>query len=185
MCCRFFAPGEDNPEYADFISGLKNTSQIKTGCEVFPRDTVAVLANNRQQAPAPFPMRWGFTEFGKLIFNTRSETAAAKPLFRDGIMNRRCLIPAICYYEWDQDKNKFQIGPVESELIWIAGIYRFEENTPVFSILTRAPSDELRKIHERMPVIIPNKNKFTWLEKEADPDLLIKTSLMNLQFAQT
>ena len=27
---------------------------------------------------------------------------------------------------------------------------------PVFAVLTRAPADELRRIHDRMPLILPN-----------------------------
>jgi putative SOS response-associated peptidase YedK len=34
------------------------------------------------------------------MFNARGETAAVKPLFADGMKQRRCLIPATCYFEW-------------------------------------------------------------------------------------
>ena len=124
MCCRFYVPGKDNEEYREFLSEIKNPEQLSMFGDVHPADTVAVLANNRNRQPAPFAMKWGYTEFGKLIINTRSETAAEKPLFRDGILNRRCLIPAAYYYEWDKNKNKYRIGSDSNTLIWLAGINR-------------------------------------------------------------
>ena len=72
---------------------------VKTG-EVFPSDTAAVIANNRQLKPTVFPMRWGFERRGGgLVINARSETAAEKQLFRESAQLRRCLIPASCNFE--------------------------------------------------------------------------------------
>ena len=72
---------------------------VKTG-EVFPSDTAAVIAKNRQLKPAVFPMRWGFErKGGGLVINARSETAAEKTLFRESAQLRRCLIPASCNFE--------------------------------------------------------------------------------------
>ena len=42
-----------------------------------------------------------------------------------------------------------------------------------FSIITTAPNELMRGIHERMPVILERKDEKTWLQ-EMDPDVLIK-----------
>lgn len=167
MCCRFYVPERDHEEYEEIVSAVKNPGQLSLFGEMHPADTSAVLANGRDRQPAPFAMKWGYTEFGKLIFNTRSETAAEKQLFRDGILNRRCLIPALYYFEWDKEKTKYRIGADDRSLIWLAGIYRFEDKTPVFSVLTREPVGALRDIHSRMPVIIPKNRTEEWL---CDPE---------------
>ena len=39
---------------------------------------------------------------GKQIINARSETAVDKPLFRDGMLQRCCLIPVMNYFEWEK-----------------------------------------------------------------------------------
>ncbi|MGM9659509.1 MAG: SOS response-associated peptidase family protein [Faecousia sp.] len=66
----------------------------KTG-DVFPGDAAAVVASNRHCESQPFAMEWGYhLPDGKRIINARSETAAQKAMFADGIRQRRCLILA-------------------------------------------------------------------------------------------
>ena len=101
MCGRYYVePESDMDELAKLIAEAKRKSdEVKTG-EVFPTDTAAVIANNRQLKPAVVPMRWGFErQGGGLVINARSETAAEKQLFRESAQLRRCLIPASCNFE--------------------------------------------------------------------------------------
>lgn len=104
-------------------------------------------------------MKWGYKlPDGKLIFNARSENAAQKAMFADGMRQRRCLIPADCYYEWQkvgQGKQKYQLAPTDTNGFFIAGIYRIKQGFPVFSILTKEPVESIVFIHNRMPVILP------------------------------
>ena len=137
----------------------------------------------------------------KLIINTRSETAIDKSLFRKSMLERRCLIPCSWYFEWetrnaqqsllddmpslqiqaaeqtvkDKAKNltkiKYAIHPKTPGIIYLAGIYRYEDNLklPVMSILTREPAPEISFIHDRMPVIFSDSHHGTWLDRNADP----------------
>ena len=89
MCGRYYVePESDMEELAELIAEARRKAEsageeVKTG-EVFPSDTAAVIANNRQLKPAVFPMRWGFErKGGSLVINARSETAADKTLFRE------------------------------------------------------------------------------------------------------
>ena len=79
---------------------------------------------------------------------------------------RRCIIPASWYFEWEhlisntgQKKtgDKYMIQPNGSSMTWLAGLYRIEDSLPVFAVLTREPTDELRRIHDRMPLILPKE----------------------------
>lgn len=54
-------------------------------------------------------MRWGLIpnwwnkplkEMKQAAFNTRAETVAIRPFFRDAFKQKCCLIPASDYYEW-------------------------------------------------------------------------------------
>ena len=138
----------------------------KTG-EIFPTDTVAVIANSRALQPMPFAMTWGYTmPGGKRLINARSESAADKPLFREGMLKRRCLIPASHYFEWSHDaraRMKYAIRPEGAGMMYMAGLYRLEEGRPVFTILTREPAPQIAFIHNRMPVILPRDAAGAWL----------------------
>ena len=96
MCGRFFIEEEDTEdELRAILQALNRRGAVcKTG-EVLPTDTVAVLANSRALRPAPFAMQWGYTlPDGKRIINARSESAATRPMFMDGMRQRRWLVPA-------------------------------------------------------------------------------------------
>ena len=59
----------------------------------------------------------------KQVINTHSETAAVRALFRDGMRQRRCLIPASNFVEWernDSGKVKYAIRPRQSGLMYMA-----------------------------------------------------------------
>ena len=107
MCGRYYIPDEDSAaELQEIIEQINRRANagpvVKTG-EIAPSDVAPVLANNRNLAATPFAMRWGYRlGNGKLLFNARSETADAKALFRDGMRQRRCLVPAAHYFEWEK-----------------------------------------------------------------------------------
>ena len=113
---------------------------------------------------------------GKLLFNARSETAAEKAIFKDGMAQRRCLIPATCYFEWEhrgKEKIKYAIAPANNDMIYLAGIYRKEGNRAACTILTREPADSIAFIHNRMPVILPPEAVNDWLNvRYAATDML-------------
>lgn len=168
MCYKYNVPPMGDKRIVQAVLDALRTRGIpvKTG-EVGPGDQAAVVAMNRRLEPTAFAMRWGYRlSNGKLVFNTRSETAEEKPLFSDGMTRRRCLVPAECYYEWEQrpeGKQKYAIAPREAEGFYLGGIYRLEGSSPVFSVLTREPVEEIAFIHDRMPVIIPEELKADWL----------------------
>lgn len=121
MCGRYYIAEEDSAaELQEIIEQLnRRGAEVKTG-EIYPTDTVPVLANNKSMVITPFAMKWGYTlPDGKQIINARSETAADKPLFRDGMLQRRCLIPATNYFEWEKrirynKLRKFQNRRIEN-----------------------------------------------------------------------
>ncbi len=161
--------------------------KVKIG-EVFPGDVAAVIASNRKLEPQAFGMKWGYKlPDGKLIFNARSETAAQKTMFADGMRQRRCLIPADCYYEWQkvgQGKQKYQIAPTDANGFFLAGIYRIEQGIPVFSILTKEPVESIAFIHNRMPVILPEEIVKDWLNPNFQGHEILNAALQNMSFAK-
>src|ERR1041385_4258490 len=78
---------------------------------IAPTQPVPVI---RQPASVPARklslLRWGLipswardSSVGAGMINARSETAATKPVFREALAFRRCLIPADGFYEWQRN----------------------------------------------------------------------------------
>ena len=107
-------------------------------------------------------MRWGLPRYdGKgLIINTRSETALEKQMFYESMRYRRCVIPAKVFYEWDHQKHLTTFSLPDHSIIWMAGIYDQEYR---FSVLTTAANESVKKIHDRMPLILAREDLRQWL----------------------
>ena len=188
MCGRYrIDDGRDSIELHNIIEEVNRrvvVEPVKTSGEIFPTDIVPVMANSKNMTPAAFAMQWGYSlPDGKRIINARSETAEVKPMFRDGMLQRRCAVPATNYYEWERSggtKTKYAIWPTGSELFYMAGIYRVESGKPVFSILTRDPADSIAFIHNRMPVILPSDLVKDWINLRYKAEDILNHAVLTL-----
>lgn len=131
---------------------------------------------------------WGIIPFWaknddirKLTLNARIETLAEKPAFRDSV-NNRCLVIANGFYEWQwldpkgKTKQKYLITSAEEDIFTFAGIYshwndpRTGEKKSSYTIVTTRSNELMSEIHnnkERMPVILHNKDRKSWLQGAA------------------
>ena len=188
MCGRYYIAEDDAAEELRQIIEAVNrrSTDVKTSGEIRPGDIVPVLANSPSLQPGAYAMRWGYTQpDGKLLFNARSETAAAKALFQDGMAQRRCLIPATCYFEWEhrgKEKIKYAIAPENNDMIYLAGIYRKESHRASCTILTREPAESIAFIHNRMPVILPYEAIGDWLNARYEATDVLKTAHMDMRY---
>ena len=188
MCGRYYIAEDDAAEEMRQIIEAVNrrSTDVKTSGEIRPGDIVPVLANSPSLQPGAYAMRWGYTQpDGKLLFNARSETAAAKALFQDGMAQRRCLIPATCYFEWEhrgKEKIKYAIAPEGSRMIYLAGVYRKEGNRAACTILTREPAECIAFIHNRMPVILPAEAVRDWLNIRYDAVDVLKAAQVEMEY---
>jgi len=171
MCGRYWIDG-GNEQLSEIIAGLqrKNPPGLKTDGEIFPGDTAPVICKSRGGSIRPFAMEWGFSlSDGRQVINARSETAAQKPMFRQSMAERRCVLPMSAYFEWEKrgnDRQKYRIRPEADALCCLAGIYRFENGAPRFAVLTAEAADEIAFIHPRMPLILPWAEHARWLSGE-------------------
>lgn len=67
-----------------------------------------------------------------------------------------------------------------SSVTWLCGLYRIENNVPIFVILTREPGQELSRIHDRMPLILPPDAAMVWIRPQTRPEDLLKYSLTEM-----
>ncbi len=174
---------------------IKSGNAIVTSGEIRPTNVVPVIAPNRAGRQSAYPMKWGFQIPGKsLLVNARVETAATKPTFKESWEKHRCVIPASWYYEWEhltsstgQKKtgDKYMIQPRGSRMTWFCGLYRMEHGLPAFTVLTREPAEELKKIHDRMPLIIPEKMIGAWIDPNTKPEDVLQYALTDVYMEKT
>jgi len=106
------------------------------------------------------------------MINARSETAAAKPAFRDALRFRRCLIPADGFYEWvrtGKAKQPYCFEVNDRELFAFAGLWdRWKDASggwiKTCSILTTTPNAVTSAVHDRMPAILDPDSYDLWLD---------------------
>lgn len=184
MCGRYWIDPEDNAELAQIIAEMQHCESVKTVGEIFPGDSVPVLCRSRAGNVRPFGMEWGYRmDGGKRLINARSETAAEKPMFRESMVNRRCILPMNAYFEWEarpEGRQKYRIAPQGEGLCYLAGLYRFEGRNPVCTVLTTAAAPDIAFIHHRMPVILSSGETEAWLGGKS----IDFSRRMNLIFAQ-
>lgn len=110
------------------------------------------------------------------LFNARAETVAVKPAFRSAWKQRRCLVLADGYYEWQSTgggKLPWFIRRADREPFGLAGLWETWVEAPgatpleSCTILTTAAPAPLARIHERVPVVIPTTAFAGWLAPQA------------------
>ena len=152
---------------------------------VAPQSTQPVVRLNADTGKPEFTlMRWGLVPYwakdpkiGYTTINARAEEVATKPLFRDALKSRRCLVPADAFYEWQKlgakAKKAFAFGLRSGEPYAFAALWerwKPKEGEPVetFTILTTDPNELAEPVHDRMPVILEPQNYARWM-KSGDP----------------
>ncbi|QDP58376.1 MAG: putative SOS response-associated peptidase [Prokaryotic dsDNA virus sp.] len=118
--------------------------------------------------------------------NAKSEEITAKATYRDAVRHQRCIVPAVCFYEWRKsDKQPFAIGlgdghegfrPFLMAGIWSHWTGHFK-NEPfdaiTFTVLTREAGDKMATVHTREPAILTEDEIRPWLFDPLD-DILPK-----------
>ena len=136
-------------------------------------------------------MRWGLIcpakdpSIGNRMINARVETIAEKPAFRAALKKRRCIIPADGFFEWQKlgkVKQPLHIvlksrEPFDSQADYgrseVARRCKKSLHAPIVIITTEA-NELLKKIHDRMPVILTREDEAVWLDpKIQEPEKLL------------
>ncbi len=164
MCGRYFV----NTNLSEAVeTALSVFMEPETGHDVTPgmSPQVILMKNGKMTAVR---MKWGMDHPSgrSLIINAKSETAPDKPMFKNHLLFHRCVIPASRFYEWDRDKNKAVFDLPGAEVMFLAGFCTEPDENGRFVILTTEANGSVIPVHDRMPLIIPEKDVCRWL---ADP----------------
>lgn len=120
------------------------------------------------------PALWGILAASRgrprrMLFNARSETVDRLPAFREAFRQRRCLVLADGFYEWqttEWGKQPYRIVLSTDEPFAFAGIWQERQGEPEYVILTREATSVMKPIHHRMPVILDREELAPWLDRD-------------------
>jgi putative SOS response-associated peptidase YedK len=136
--------------------------------------------------------RWGLVppwaadlRGGARMINARAETVATSSAFAPSFARRRCLVPADGWYEWvklgpdGRARQAYYMTPADGDVLAFAGIWSVwgnaDDRVLTCSIITTAAIDDLRAVHDRMPLVLPPDRWAAWLSGPADETLLAPT----------
>lgn len=186
MCGRYTLHSSQKT-IADYFSASL-TFDFHASFNITPTRTIAALiAVDHERLIVP--LRWGLIPAWhkpdskiSLMINAKSETIESKPSFRQAFRQRRCLILADGFYEWDPKptpKQPYYIKMKSHQPFAMAAIWErwvSDENSIDSCCIVTIPANHtLSKIHERMPAIVNPNNYDAWLNPENhEVDALIK-----------
>ena len=105
-------------------------------------------------------------------FNARVETVTKAASFRDTLKRRRCIIPALGWYEWQELPSgnlPWFLRGASGELLRFAGLWdRWEGGSEAIescTIIVGPANEAFAKIHDRMPFVLPPDRAEQWLDR--------------------
>ena len=181
MCGRYYIYDETMEEaerlFEDLTSGIP-----KAGAGDITPGMNAPAVLSRDGGLSGGLLKWGFKGFepGKLIINSRAESIKEKPLFRESMAERRCVLPAAGFYEWDRTRQKTVLEVPGRSIIFLAGIWTPETDGARFSIVTREANASMLPVHDRMPLILDGGTAADWIKDPSAADEILHMTLPEL-----
>lgn len=184
--CNHYSPGVNDEDILAFVRETVPWINIPAAlseapAHMYPKRKGRIVRKKDGVAELVL-MRWGVWPFyqkenPKLVTNARDDGLLSKALWKQSTRHRRCLVPAMGYFEPG-------LGPVgargevlftvkEWRHFYIAGLWDSDPNDSGecgFTLVTTAPNDYARRFHDRMPVVLSNSDALEWLGDEPLPD---------------
>lgn len=142
-------------------------------------------------------LRWGLVPWwaddlsiGNRFINARSETMLGSRAFGEAARQRRCLVVVDGFYEWQKQgkkKQPFLIHRPDGKPFALAGLWdrwrpkgapKDEPRLETCTVVTVAPSPLVARLHDRMPLILPEDAWDAWLDPTVTEDSAIAPLLV-------
>lgn len=144
-------------------------------------------------------LKWGYIPSqnqvsDKPLINARSETIDKLYSFKGSFLERRCILLADGFFEWERStstKTPYRFALKNRKLFGFAGLWSMVKDKAgnkvyTTTIITTKANDLVSSVHERMPVILTEAKAKIWLDpnlkdSEALKQMLIPYSLDDLE----
>jgi putative SOS response-associated peptidase YedK len=192
MCGRF-ALSAKTKDIEKLVPSLKISEEMKPRFNIAPTQQIAVVLNKSPQELSY--VKWGLIPFwakdksiGTRLINARAESLNEKPAFKNSFKNKRCLIFANGFYEWKSVSGKrkapYFIKLKTGEPFTFAGLwdswFDTETETKITSatIITTEPNEMIAEVHNRMPVILQERERQLWLDDDINDVSFLSSILL-------
>ena len=181
MCGRFVL--EHSPEQLMKAYRLSSVPELSPRYNIAPRQQIAVVRQQNGGDRDLTSLQWGLipswskdSAIGYKMINARSETVHEKPSFKQAFHARRCIIPVSGFYEWEKrgkEKIPYYIHLRDGDIMSLAGLWERwtspeGKGLETCTILTMAANSLVKKLHDRMPVILHRAEFEVWLDRDID-----------------
>jgi putative SOS response-associated peptidase YedK len=198
MCGRY-PNAKDLSELIKLVDVVMRAAFFGPRYNIAPTQMAPVIFMGRQQ-PELKLMRWGLIpswakdeNTGNALINARIETLTTRAAFKQAYQQRRCLVPADSFYEWQEREGKrqpFRVMLKSGEPFCFAGLWGRWIRPPTseqpdtdlpeappsqtvesFTIITTQANAVMAPLHDGMPVMIRPEHYRWWLEHKPGNDL--------------
>lgn len=194
MCGRYVPPDEAALERFWRVDRRNWAGWVVPRYNVAPTTVVPIILRGKDGAITLVGARWGLIPAWwkqdappALTFNARSEEAAQKPVWRQGLRGMRCLMPMRGWYEWNENEpvrgpagrkvnQPYYISSPSPQAMAFAGLWSVWDKPgapePVLScaLLSREAAPGIAAIHHRMPVVLAPEQYAAWLDPQTTPE---------------
>jgi putative SOS response-associated peptidase YedK len=168
MCGRTTLTNETLEEVAGLLDAEfspEDAALYRPRYNVAPSDTTWIV-EARGDSRVISPAVWGYVASGRPLINVRGEQVASGGGFRQAFASRRCAVVTDGFYEWPgKGLAPFWFHRANGGLVLLAGLFQRLPvgGPPRFTVLTTRPNAVVARVHDRMPVILPDAHLDDWL----------------------
>jgi putative SOS response-associated peptidase YedK len=184
MCGRYYRRSDKQRIAEAFKVGVPPSFEILPDYNVAPTTFQPVIVQDRDSGERVVrAMYWGLIPYwaedpkklGVSTINAKAESLMKKPIWREPLERRRCLVPADGFYEWQKfsakTKQPWAIalkggGPLAFAGLWDRWKAPDKSVLESFAIITTEANELTAPMHERMPVILEARDYERWLRRD-------------------
>ncbi len=165
--------------------------ELPPSWNVAPGRELYVVADTRSRTRRLGVMRWGLVpswstdpSSGPRPINARAESLLQRPAFADAVAHRRCLVPVDGFYEWqrlpggvrqpwfidvepggEEGDRPDDRRPLVLAGLWDRWVSAEGEALVTVAVVTVAANDDVARLHDRMPAVLPGPAEWDrWLD---------------------
>lgn len=100
------------------------------------------------------------------FINARAETLTEKPAYKELVRSHRCLVPCDGFYEWRHEGSQrlpHFVHRRDGVLLALAGLWNRWHDMDTFTIVTTDANEQMKTLHDRMPLILDDEGQAAWL----------------------